>query len=263
MTDDIIKRLDEFIFEGEILLDTPAPENKKNLNLKYFVSRPEFEGWKATTLNFLREILPKNSVYLNIFSKQLHNGFAENVKSAVEILKNIKKDFENDNLTINTTTNNKTSIDNILSIFDKFKGIINSLQNRTNSKKEPNKPLIEINDEYDIQYILEILLLAFFDNLKVEESVPSTGSTGSKIDFLLPDEKIAIETKYFRSNMTNKKLGEELNDDIGKYFKHPNCELILFFIYDPNGQIRDYRAFERDFTKIITDNEKIITYICL
>ena len=64
-----------------------------------------------------------------------------------------------------------------------------------------NKQDFEIADEYDVQDIFECFLYLFFDDIRKENSSPEFAGSNSKIDFILPKEKIGIEIKNTRKGL--------------------------------------------------------------
>ena len=137
------------------------------------------------------------------------------------------------------TKNHSKSLKHIKLICDKFNKVVRQLESRKNGLK--------INDEYDVQNLFHDLLNLYFNDIRREEYVPSSGGANSRVDFLLKPEQILIEIKKTRSSHTNKKLGEELIIDIDRYPNHPDCKNLVFFMYDPDRIIINPRGFENDF----------------
>jgi hypothetical protein len=75
------------------------------------------------------------------------------------------------------------------------------------------------------------------------------------MDFLLPTEKLVIETKKTRQGLAAKELGEELIVDIARYRKHPTCKQLICFVYDPEGRITNPRGIESDLSRTENDFE--------
>gem|GEM_PF-2212891 len=103
-----------------------------------------------------------------------------------------------------------------------------------------------VEDEYDVQDILYALLKLHFPIVKREEPVPSFMGASSRIDFLLPKEQIGIEAKMPRKGLRDGKLGVEFITDFTRYPKHPECERIIFFVYDPDHLIENPALFQSD-----------------
>lgn len=109
-----------------------------------------------------------------------------------------------------------------------------------------NRQIITVNDEYDVQYLLHTLLVLEFDDIRPEDWVPSYAGGGSRVDFLLKQEKIVIEAKKTRHNFGGKEVGEQLIIDIQRYKSHPDCQILMCFVYDPDGRIANPRGIEND-----------------
>ena len=66
-------------------------------------------------------------------------------------------------------------------------------------RRHSGRLTLEVNDEYDVQDFLHALLRIFFDDVRPEEHTPSYAGKSSRIDFLLPEESIALECKMAKS----------------------------------------------------------------
>jgi hypothetical protein len=116
-------------------------------------------------------------------------------------------------------------------------------------KRRPEWPIGEsIRDEHDLQVMVEALLRILFEDVRREDDVPSKAGANSRVDFVLPEAGVVVETKMTRANLTASRLGEELLVDAGRYPGHPNCSAIVAYIYDPDGRIENPRGLERDLT---------------
>lgn len=106
-----------------------------------------------------------------------------------------------------------------------------------------------MEDEYDVQDLLHALLQMNFDDIRPEEWTPSYAGSSSRMDFLLKQEQIVIEAKKTRKTLGAKEVGEQLIIDIKKYRNHPDCKLLICFVYDPEGRIANPRGIENDLNK--------------
>jgi hypothetical protein len=113
------------------------------------------------------------------------------------------------------------------------------------SRREKRETL-KVEDEYDVQDLMHSLLKIYFDDVRPEEWVPSYAGSSSRVDFLLPDEKIVLEVKKTRKGLEDKQVGEQLIIDIDRYVSHPNCQTLICFVYDPEGKISNPRGLEND-----------------
>jgi len=170
------------------------------------------------------------------YDDSINDGF-KNLLNGINVINNFIGNTEID--FGSRTSDYNESLTNIKLICDKFDQVVRQLESRKNGFK--------INNEYDVQNIFHSLLTLYFDDIRREEYIPSSGGANSRVDFLLKPEQILIEIKKTRSTHTNKKLGEELIINIDRYPNHPDCKNLVFFIYDPDRIIKNPRGFENDF----------------
>jgi len=143
-----------------------------------------------------------------------------------------------------TTANVSPTYENIIeNIFEKFHSCCKQARIRYNKKAT-----IDVQDEYDVQDLLHILLKLHFEDIRPEEYTPSYAGSSSRVDFLLKDIKTVIEVKKTRENLKDKEVGEELILDIAKYSTHPDCNKLYCFVYDPEGLITNPKGLERDLS---------------
>lgn len=100
-----------------------------------------------------------------------------------------------------------------------------------------------------MQYLLQSLLDVHFDDVRPEDSGPSHAGGNSRVDFILEEEKIAVEAKMTRAGLKDKDVGEQLVVDIARYSKHPSCKTLVCFVYDPDHLLKNPDGLERDLTK--------------
>jgi hypothetical protein len=119
--------------------------------------------------------------------------------------------------------------------------IMNNWSNMISSFKEHRadvKP-IEVKNEYEMQYLLEGILRLLFDDVRAETYTANYANKSNRTDFLLPKQRILIETKMTRPGLDGKRLAEELIIDKEHYRKHPDIEIILCLVYDPDRRIKN------------------------
>ncbi len=116
------------------------------------------------------------------------------------------------------------------------------------NRRHDNRDTLQITDEYDVQDLLRSVLRLHFDDIRKEEWTPSYAGKSTRIDFLLKQEQIAIETKMTRKGLDKKKLGDELIVDIAHYQKHPECKTLYCLIYDPEERVSNPVGFEKDLS---------------
>lgn len=128
-------------------------------------------------------------------------------------------------------------------LFERFHVAATQLSNRYNKR-----PTLVISDEYDVQDLLHVFLRVHFTDIRPEEYTPSYAGSSSRIDFLLKDEKTLVEVKYATASLRDAKIGEQLIIDVEKYKKHPDCEYLYCFIYNPNFTIKNPGGLEKDLS---------------
>lgn len=112
--------------------------------------------------------------------------------------------------------------------------------------RHDNRDTLDVNDEYDMQDLFHALLHLNFDDIRPEEWTPSYAGSSARMDFLLQNEQIVVELKKTRSGLGAKEVGNQLIEDIGRYQVHQDCQILLCFIYDPDGRITNPRGIEND-----------------
>jgi len=137
----------------------------------------------------------------------------------------------------------------IKSMLSRFHLIARELRERHDSRDT-----LIVNDEYDVQDLLRSLLKLEFEDIRSEEWTPSYAGKCSRMDFLLKNEKIVIETKKTRNGLDEKEVGDQIAIDFAHYQSHPDCKTLVCFIYDPDNKIRNPIGLIGDLENLGTDN---------
>lgn len=177
------------------------------------------------------------------------NGFLQPVIAGriAEILNILMQKYAVSNNTAPTEISQKddlSAIQNLNIIFSSFHKVVRQLKSRRSNRKP-----LEIKDEYDVQDLLYALLRLYFDDIRPEEWTPSYAGRPARVDFLLKNERVVIEVKKTREGLGDKELGEQLIIDIDKYKKHPDCEKLVCFVYDPEERIHNPVGIMNDLNK--------------
>ena len=141
-------------------------------------------------------------------------------------------------------------------VFSKFHEIARKFRDRYDDRTP-----LDVSDEYDVQDLLAALLVLYFDDVRPEEWTPSYAGKSARMDFLLKKEKIVVEVKMTRKDLTDKKIGDQLIIDIERYKGHPDCDTLICFIYDPEGRIANSHALSRDLESQSREDLKIIIIV--
>ncbi|WP_371400846.1 hypothetical protein OHA10_23060 [Kribbella sp. NBC_00662] len=89
--------------------------------------------------------------------------------------------------------------------------------------------------------------------MQPEDAVPQQAGAASRVDFLLRETGVIIETKMTRPSLTDKKVGEELAIDWNRYQRHPDCQAIMGVVYDPDRYVSNAAALEHDLSSDDSD----------
>lgn len=115
--------------------------------------------------------------------------------------------------------------------------------------RRDDRETLHISDEYDVQDLLHAMLRIHFDDIRPEEWTPSYAGSAARVDFLLKQESIVVEIKKTRKTLKAKDIGEQLIIDIQKYKKHPDCKVLICFVYDPDGWVSNPKGLENDLNR--------------
>ncbi len=133
-----------------------------------------------------------------------------------------------------------TSINAVLSALNSFTDIVRYLNTRRSSGA-----VLDLTNEAAVQDALYLMLRPWVLDLVPENPTDKIANRFSIKDFVSHSGKFVIEAKYVRNADHGKSLAKEINDDIETYRYHPSCDDLIFFIYDPDGNIPDAAALER------------------
>lgn len=247
MTNDILVRLQELYDEGEKVKQTGYRRTYPNVIdlTPTTVNKGIFVKWQSKTIVFLEKILDSEDFRLINFKENVKSNYKYSVVEGLGILKSLIEDIESGNFYFEQKPIQNDADDSIEKILNNFHRVVRQLRIRHDGRET-----LEIDDEYDVQDLLHALLLIHFSDVRSEEWTPSYAGGSSRMDFLINDENIVIETKMTRESLKDKKIGDELIIDIERYSVHPNCEKLYCFVYDPQEFIKNPIGLENDLSGI-------------
>lgn len=156
----------------------------------------------------------------------------------------------------NGKDNQEDGLNYLGKLFSKFHRAAQSLRYR-----HSNRETLIIKDEYDVQDLLRGLLQIHFDDVREEDYSPSYAGGNSRIDFVLKNEKIVVETKMTNDNLKDKEVGSQLLIDIGRYRAHPDCQFLVVFVYDRGDHIRNKSGMIKDLERMSSHDLKVKIFI--
>lgn len=201
-----------------------------------------FSAWQTQCLNFLESKLSASSPYFQSFREKVQQGHTDCIKSGIGILEALKEDLEADDIALEGPRYDPLQL--IGNICERFDLIVRQLRSRYKDRNT-----IDVQDEYDVQDLMHSLLHLYFNDIRSEEWTPSYAGKSSRMDFLLKQEQIVIETKKTRNGLGAKEIGTQLIEDIARYQSHPDCDTLVCFVYDPDGRISNPRGIENDLRR--------------
>lgn len=127
--------------------------------------------------------------------------------------------------------------DSVLLALEEFDACIRYLNTRRSAGA-----VIDIQSEADVQDVIYLLLRPWIVDLLYESPADKTANRYVIKDFSSANGRFVVDAKYIRDKDHGRLISKELHDDIEMYRSHPDCDELIFFIYDPDGLIPDKRA---------------------
>jgi hypothetical protein len=243
--------IEDLIKQGESFSENPRmlKDNKIHVNSKFYL---ELFEWQSSSLLLLQSKFPNDPQTVRfgkLIDEDNHLALYSIYQTQIGILKAFKK--------IPPKASGSIEANIILSnIFNNFCRFIHQLKRGRHNERD-----CFISDEYDVQDLLHAVLKLHFDDVRVEEWTPQNAGSSNRIDFLINDNQTAIEVKYASINHKDKKIGDELINDIDKYSRHPNCKALYCFVYDPNYCINNPKGLENDLNNKSTESFKVKVFV--
>jgi len=220
-----------------------------------FVDDDMYVSWKTDLLAYLQNNFSKAGVaYIeSIQNEQAWSTNYTEAKAIQEILTGFRDKVHRKMIFPDSYVEEVDNESELKRIFDRFHDVVRELRTRHGRRET-----LSVKDEYDVQDLLRSLLRIYFNDVRKEEWTPSFAGASARMDFLLKKEQIVIEVKKTRESLTEKKLGDELIEDIARYKNHPDCKKLICFVYDPEGLLgnpagimNDLNAQNEGFAEVI------------
>lgn len=207
------------------------------------VASHDNKKWKYASVEVSRST--GGSVVQGMFDIDIANGVKVSLQPlsffAVQGLKNLHESIMKDLGQLSwlktlpkETREEAPAIAKVERLLKRFQKVAGQIQHR-----HDNRTTLIVSDEYDVQDLLHALLWIDFDDIRPEEYSPTYAGGASRIDFLLKKEKILIEVKMTNIKLKDKQVGEQLIVDIQRYKEHPDCQILICFVYDPGRFLKN------------------------
>jgi hypothetical protein len=234
-------RIARLIEKGEATIRTHKPPAPGVVGFPTLQIQP-FSEWRSQSLVFLENLLGIDHTYVKDFMANVTEPYIGCVNSGNGILQAIKEDVE---LGIVGTPKPTNPLQVLERLCDRFHTVSRQMRVR-----HAGRPTIDVADEYDVQDVIHSLLWLYFDDVRAEEWTPSYAGKSSRMDFLLKREQVVVEVKKTRTGLGAKEIGSQLIEDIGRYKVHPDCKMLVCFVYDPEGLVGNPRGIEHDLDRL-------------
>lgn len=247
-------------------------EKQVNTHEDFETLKSDYSKWNDWNQEYLKQSFNyQNNQYLQEynwwwaasiwFEKSIHQRIKDkkdDIKEKIEKLDRLVEKVDlipiDEDIKIKVTEINHTlNISNIMKWFHKC---AQELRHR-----HSNRETIILNDEYDVQDLLISILKIFYSDIRPEDYSPSSAWWNSRIDIVLPNEDIIIETKMTSERLKDKEAWEQIAIDIVRYQNHPNYKTMIVFIYDKWDFIRNKRWLIQDLEKQSKNWKEIVVII--
>ena len=229
---------------------------------------PEFSKWHRDTEVAIKYYFKDDQKHIDDFTgisyscsvswtgkpDTTHQDFMNGLQNAIPVIESFISEIDEYWTDNQDQQFNENPVANIKLILSRFHVIARQIRSRYS-----NRTTLEVEDEYDVQDLLHVLLKLYFDDIRPEEWTPSYAGGSSRMDFLLKSEKVVIEVKKTRKSLNTKQIGDELLIDIQRYKAHPDCKKLICFTYDPEGRISNPIGLSKDLSKTIDNLEVLVT----
>jgi REase_DpnII-MboI len=131
----------------------------------------------------------------------------------------------------------------IIQMVDFFPVIARFMGRRGNGR-----PPFEIENEYDVQHLLFVVVRAVFEDARLEDWTPKHAGASKRIDIVVPSAETVLETKKVRDGAHARTVADELKVDIESYHAHPSCKRLVALVYDPDHHLTDPAALMKELS---------------
>lgn len=233
--------------KNELIQQLKEKYQQGGLKQKYFLSKIE----PSLQTELSKEVLELNNNPLAVLIKTVFdvnsvketelNTALQSITLGTDIdvqLQILLEDIER--TLLQTKFVNKSADEMVRDVLNNFNNAIQKII----SGRRLNHLNFEIEDEYDVQDILYVILKSIFPNLRDEDPIPKVGGKSTKIDLILREEKILIEVKMIKAKDSNEThFIEQLKVDFESYHECKWLRKLFCFVYDPYKKTRDISNF--------------------
>lgn len=129
------------------------------------------------------------------------------------------------------------------------------------SVRYDNRETLEIKDEHDVQDFVQVLLTLFFDHIEPMENRAMHNYGGNRFDLFFRDQRIVLVIKMTGSMLKNEKLIAHIKSDFDTYSQRPDCDSLIYFVYDPENLLTNPLELKDQMEAIANGNLQLTVYI--
>jgi hypothetical protein len=104
--------------------------------------------------------------------------------------------------------------------------------------RQGDRQPLRVEDEKDLEDLLRALLALRFDDVRPQLRTPRY-APGTRTDYLLAPEGIAVVCKQCRPGVREPQLREQVREDVEFYRRERTCRTLVVFVYDPEGLLHE------------------------
>ncbi len=212
----------------------------------------EFQKWASDTLTDIGYIFGNTSRHYEIFSAEsrhfrdersmptLRRYFAERLDSWRDRLQAMLQEVE-----VKDHCGDSVALDHLILIrqmLARFHPVAQQLRRR-----HDHRETLSVEDHYDVRDLLHTLLRLHFDDIADEVADPKCTESPSRLPFALHAAGVVVVVKKTGPVFGTKEAEDQLRKDLEFYRK--GFRRLICFIYDPDGYIRNPRAFMKGWSR--------------
>jgi REase_DpnII-MboI len=131
------------------------------------------------------------------------------------------------------------------------------------SKRQRDRAPFVVEDEYDLQDLFHALVVPRIPDFTSEDPAPKLAGKSSRLDFTSKSCRLGVELKHVRSKRHAEEVREEILVDQGTYFRHPEVDSVVTFVFDPGSFIpaHERSTFEGDLSRAVSISERTVNHI--
>lgn len=249
-TKNIFKLLGIHLASGGLISEKVKTKfNESHLKYKYMISRvlPEYLEQLKKHLQTSDNETPYSEIFSFMFLNQpcedIERFVSQLTSQEVDVIDLLLIEDLRQNLIARefaTKYQNLTALEMIRQVLLEFG---NSVKKITRDRRKGHDSF-QINDEYDVQDLLYVMLKPLFPKLTIEDPVQKVGMASTIVDLSVREEGIIVEAKMIkRTDSDEKKFISQLKNDIESYYIYPCLKELLVFVYDPENKTNDIQNF--------------------